>query len=298
MIGFSIASSSDYPSEVPDSAPYLEMSTGPEESILLGYSHPLGICLDCEHIVNSYIIKADQQSCRRDLLQRAKKMKSMSQEMYNAVSSEQIESFLKESESVDMLLVYTRTSILAWGHGKESEDTISQKLQRVLSGMNICASRVLKTLPEEFLHSIPGNEMDFSKDDYLLGEASSATCLLAWESYEKGLCQGNLQVSERLSSRPINLDLASEAYMKGWINAYNAFVLGPTGSGKSFFMNHYLRCCHDRGAKICVLDNGKSYEGLSALIREENGLARKSSKKRREDSLEFNPFAGFIKEGK
>ncbi|MCQ2148199.1 MAG: hypothetical protein MJZ16_11905 [Bacteroidales bacterium] len=194
--------------------------------------------------------------------------------------------------------MYHRSDILAWGKRKDSEDVTCQKVRSALSSMNICAEKTRKTLPEEFLNGIPGNEMNFSKDDYLLSEASAVLCLLGWESFDKGLPEGNLQVSERLSSRPIILDLCKEAYSKGWINAYNSFVLGPTGSGKSFFMNHYLRCCHDKGAKICVLDNGRSYAGLAALIKDENGLAPAKRKSKTVEEFEFNPFAGFLEQGK
>ena len=43
------------------------------------------------------------------------------------------------------------------------------------------------------------------------------------------------------------------------------------GSGKSFFMNSYLRNCYDAGEHVFLIDVGDSYEGLCEIIREVSG---------------------------
>ena len=41
----------------------------------------------------------------------------------------------------------------------------------------------------------------------------------------------------------------------------NKFVLGPSGTGKSFLMNRYLKQCRSLGADVVIIDTGDSYLG-------------------------------------
>ncbi len=45
----------------------------------------------------------------------------------------------------------------------------------------------------------------------------------------------------------------------------NKFVLGPSGSGKSFFTNHMVRQYYEQGAHVLLVDTGNSYKGLCEL---------------------------------
>lgn len=47
----------------------------------------------------------------------------------------------------------------------------------------------------------------------------------------------------------------------------NKFILGPSGSGKSFFTNHMVRQYWEQGTHILLVDTGNSYKGLCDLIR-------------------------------
>lgn len=71
----------------------------------------------------------------------------------------------------------------------------------------------------------------------------------------------------------------------------NKFILGPSGSGKSFFTNHFVRQYYEQGAHILLIDTGNSYEGLSNLIRDrthdEDGVYFTYTE---DDPISFNPF--------
>jgi conjugation system TraG family ATPase len=69
----------------------------------------------------------------------------------------------------------------------------------------------------------------------------------------------------------------------------NKFILGPSGSGKSFFTNHLLRSYYEQDAHIVLVDVGHSYEGLCEFV---DGYYFTYS----EDSpISFNPF--YVGEG-
>ena len=49
---------------------------------------------------------------------------------------------------------------------------------------------------------------------------------------------------------------------KGIITNRNKFILGPSGSGKSFFTNHMVRQYYEQNAHVLLVDTGNSYLGL------------------------------------
>jgi type IV secretory pathway VirB4 component len=51
------------------------------------------------------------------------------------------------------------------------------------------------------------------------------------------------------------------------INNRNKFVLGPSGSGKSFFMNHLVRQYYLHDTDIVLVDTGHSYSGLCSYYK-------------------------------
>ena len=78
---------------------------------------------------------------------------------------------------------------------------------------------------------------------------------------------------------------------KGITTNRNKFILGPSGSGKSFFTNHLLRQYWEQNTHIVLVDTGNSYQGLCEMIRHktqgEDGVYFTYSD---ESPISFNPF--------
>ena len=53
---------------------------------------------------------------------------------------------------------------------------------------------------------------------------------------------------------------------RGVITNRNKFILGPSGSGKSYLTNHLVRQYWEQGSHILLVDTGNSYQGLCSLI--------------------------------
>ncbi len=96
---------------------------------------------------------------------------------------------------------------------------------------------------------------------------------------------------DRVSGKPIHLDISDLPMKKGIITNRNKCVLGPSGSGKSFFMNHMVRQYYEQGAHVVLVDTGNSYQGLCELIRSktkgEDGIYFTYTE---ENPISFNPF--------
>ena len=96
-------------------------------------------------------------------------------------------------------------------------------------------------------------------------------------------------MGDRLSGTPVHVDISDEHILKGITTNRNKFILGPSGSGKSFFTNHMVRSYYEQGTHVVLVDVGHSYKGLCDLV---NGYYFTYSEK---DPIRFNPF--YLAEG-
>ena len=66
---------------------------------------------------------------------------------------------------------------------------------------------------------------------------------------------------DRLTGKPVHLDISDLPMKNGTITNRNKFILGPSGSGKSFFTNHMVRQYYEQGTHVLLVDTGNSYQG-------------------------------------
>jgi conjugation system TraG family ATPase len=139
--------------------------------------------------------------------------------------------------------------------------------------------------PQIFWAGIPGNEADFPMNDSFDSFAEQATCFLNLESsYRSSASPFGIRLGDRLSGKPLHVDISDEPMQKGIITNRNKFILGPSGSGKSFFTNHMVRSYYEQGTHVVLVDVGHSYKGLCDLVK---GYYFTYSEK---DPIRFNPF--------
>lgn len=101
---------------------------------------------------------------------------------------------------------------------------------------------------------------------------------------------------DRLTGKPVHLDISDLPMKNGTITNRNKFILGPSGSGKSFFTNHMVRQYYEQGAHVLLVDTGNSYQGLCSLIHArthgEDGIYFTYEES---DPIAFNPF--YVEDG-
>ncbi|HZK64297.1 MAG TPA: TraG family conjugative transposon ATPase, partial [Puia sp.] len=107
------------------------------------------------------------------------------------------------------------------------------------------------------------NAGNFPMNDTFDTFAEQAACFLNNETnYRTSLSPCGIRLGDRLSGKPLHVDLSDEPMKTGVTTNRNKFILGPSGSGKSFFTNHLLRSYYEQGAHIVLVDVGHSYQGL------------------------------------
>ena len=65
----------------------------------------------------------------------------------------------------------------------------------------------------------------------------------------------------------MGIDISDKPKEENIIGNRNKFVLGPSGSGKSFFMNHMMRQYLLYDTDVVLVDVGHSYSGLCAYYK-------------------------------
>jgi conjugation system TraG family ATPase len=112
-----------------------------------------------------------------------------------------------------------------------------------------------------------------------------ACCFLNMETaYQSSISPVGLRLGDRLTGKPLHVDLSDEPMQKGICTNRNKFILGPSGSGKSFFTNHMVRSYYEQGTHIVLVDVGHSYKGLCDLV---GGYYFTYDEK---NPIKFNPF--------
>ena len=270
LLCYSFSRTDDLPGEVSNTVKVRALSSSSCD-ILLSAASPIGTGLPYEHVVNMYWLLPSQAYALRELDRRRRSMTSMSHgSAENSVNAEGIARFIELIHAEATLAVYTHMNILLWGP-REDEMEMRGEVGAALSAMGLTGKLNTVDTPQLFFAGFPGGAMEVGEDNLFLAELEQAMCLSISESFQRDFPGGALRITDRHRHTPVVLDTQEAAYAAKLIENYNAFILGPSGSGKSFFTAWYVRCCYDRGQEVFIIDKGGSYEGLCSLIREETG---------------------------
>jgi len=252
-----------------------------------GFASPVGALLNCNHIYNQYLFIEDRAKTLKKL--EAKKLRLQSLSAYsreNAIGRDATQEFLHEAISQQRLPVKAHFNLLAWGEPKE----IRNKVSSALAQLDAVPKQETDGAPQIWWAGLPGNSGNFPMNDTFDTFAEQAACFFNLETnYRSSLSPVGIRLGDRLSGRPLHVDLSDEPLKSGTTTNRNKFILGPSGSGKSFFTNHLLRSYYEQGAHIVLVDVGHSYEGLCEFV---EGYYFTYA----EDSpISFNPF--YVGEG-
>jgi conjugation system TraG family ATPase len=144
---------------------------------------------------------------------------------------------------------------------------IKNLVSSALSQLDAVPKQELAGSPQIYWAGIPGNEADFPMNDTFDTFAEQASCFLNLESsYRSSLSPIGIRLGDRLTGKPVHVDISDEPVKKGIITNRNKFILGPSGSGKSFFTNHMVRSYYEQGTHVVLVDVGHSYKGLCDMV--------------------------------
>ncbi|GGF42641.1 TraG family conjugative transposon ATPase [Echinicola rosea] len=264
---FSLSEMDRLPNVLSDQIPHEAYSTD-KKAYTIGLAAPLGQLLDIDHIYNQYVIVEDRQAVAKQLESRALRMQSLAHySRENLHAKEAIQAFLNESIAEGSWPVRAHFNVLTWSEGSEQTKSIRNKVGAAFARIDAVAKEESLAAPQLFWAGIPGNAAALPIEETFLTFGRQASCLFNMETgYLSSPSPFGMRLGDRQTGKPVNVDLSDEPMERGWTTNRNKFILGPSGSGKSFFTNHMVRSYHAQGSHVVLVDVGHSYKGLCDLV--------------------------------
>lgn len=282
----------DLPGRVATDMRYERLSTD-RSDCLLSFAAPVGLMLSCDHIYTQVLMIDDSDENLKMFERKARNMNSLARySRSNQINKEWIDQYLNEAHSFGLSSIRAHFNIMAWS---EDESTLRNIRNDVGSQLALMGCRPRHNTVDAatlFWAGIPGNAADFPAEESFYTFIEPALCLFTEETnYRSSSSPFGIKMCDRVSGRPLHLDISDEPMRRGITTNRNKFVLGPSGSGKSFFMNHLVRQYWEQGTHVVLVDTGNSYQGLCEMIRRktkgEDGIYFTYTEQK---PISFNPF--------
>ena len=287
-----LSDTEDLPGRLSTDMRYERMSTD-RSDCRLSFAAPVGLLLSCNHIYSQYVFIDDAQEILQMMEKNSRNMLSLSKySRSNAVNQEWTEMYLDEAHTKGVLPVRCHCNVIAWAEDAEEFRRIRNDTGSQLAMMECTPRYNTIDTPVIYWAGIPGNAGDFPSEESFYTFLEQAVCLFAGETnYRSSPSPFGIRLADRQNGIPVHVDISDLPMKRGIITNRNKFILGLSGSGKSFFTNHLVRQYYEQGAHILLVDTGNSYQGLCRMIHDRtNGKDGIYITYEEDNPISFNPF--------
>ena len=233
-------------------------------------------------LYNQAIFIPDQLKIKKDLELKKKRHSSMP-DAENQLSVTDIDEMFMDIAQNNELIVKAHYSILVYADNLKLPKACNY-IDTNLFGLGIIPGRNTYNQMELFRAAIPGNADELKIWDKFTVSRPASICFFFKENLMESEKSDYLLYFTDRQGIPIGIDTSERPIQTGRMNNRNRFILGPSGSGKSFFTNSYVKQCHELGADVILVDTGHSYHGLCRYF---NG---KYITYREDKPITMNPF--------
>ena len=218
---------------------------------------------DYETIVYNQIITIPLQAQQQRELDKKKKKHegAANNSPSNAIIADEIQTLFHNIAIDGQLVVNAHFSILFSAETLEKMENIQSMIENKLFTKGIIVSKNAYNQLELWRSAIPGNATELREYDLFMTTSEAALCFFFKESYPVNE-ESNFYL--RFTDRqgvPLKIDPSDLPMKTGRINNRNKFVLGPSGSGKSFLMNNIIEQYLTYNYDVLIVDTGDSYSG-------------------------------------
>ena len=287
---FTMADPENLPGQCAPKIRYEKYSTD-KTRFTVGFASALGQLLYCNHIYNQYVFVVDAQETLKKLDAKGRRLQSLAAySRENAIGRDATVAFATQGISEQLTFVKAHFNVLAWTNRPDEFKDIRNRVSTAKASMEVVPHVETIGAPQIWYAGIPGNAGELPVNEMFDTFAEQACCFFNYETnYRDSLSPFGIRLGDRLTGKPVFVDISDEPMRLGTITNRNKMLLGPSGSGKSFFTCHLLRSYYEQGAHIVVVDVGHSYRGLCDLV---GGYYFTYSI---EKPIRFNPF--YLAEG-
>lgn len=287
-----LSDTDDLPGTVSSHSRYEKLSTD-RSDCLLSFASPVGLLLNCNHIYNQYLFIDNSAENLTKFEKSARNMHSLARySRANQINKEWIEKYLNEAHSFGLQSIRAHFNVMSWSDNPAELKQLKNDTGSALSLMECKPRHNTTDAATLYWAGIPGNAADFPAEESFYTFIEPALCFFTQETnYQNSPSPFGIKMADRLTGKPIHLDISDLPMKQGIITNRNKFILGPSGSGKSFFTNHMVRQYYEQGAHVLLVDTGNSYQGLCELIKGktkgEDGVYFTYTE---DNPIAFNPF--------
>ena len=264
--------------------PYTDVSVNNaviSQDLLADIDHVPGV----DSIVYNQVIFLPNQKREMMKLDKKKNRHASIPNPNNQIAVEDINAVQTELARNGKILVYAHYNLIVQTSSDYDFQKVTNSLENIFARYNIHISKRAYNQLELFVASFPGNCFRLNQDyDQFLTLSEAALCLMYKERQAVGDDSALKCYYTDRQGLPLAVDTSGKEGKKRYTNNSNFFVLGPSGSGKSFFMNTVMRQYREQDTEIVIIDTGDSYEGLCSYF---DGTYISYSK---EKPISMNPF--------
>lgn len=264
--------------------PYTDVSVNNaviSQDLLADIDHVPGV----DSIVYNQVIFLPNQKREMMKLDKKKNRHTSIPNPNNQIAVEDINAVQNELARNGKILVYAHYNLIVQTSSDYDFQKVTNSLENIFARYNIHISKRAYNQLELFVASFPGNCFRLNQDyDQFLTLSEAALCLMYKERQAVGDDSALKCYYTDRQGLPLAVDTSGKEGKKRYTNNSNFFVLGPSGSGKSFFMNTVMRQYREQDTDIVIIDTGDSYEGLCSYF---DGTYISYSK---EKPISMNPF--------
>lgn len=264
--------------------PYTDVSVNNaviSQDLLADIDHVPGV----DSIVYNQVIFLPNQKREMMKLDKKKNRHASIPNPNNQIAVEDINAVQNELARNGKILVYAHYNLIVQTSSDYDFQKVTNSLENIFARYNIHISKRAYNQLELFVASFPGNCFRLNQDyDQFLTLSEAALCLMYKERQAVGDDSALKCYYTDRQGLPLAVDTSGKEGKKRYTNNSNFFVLGPSGSGKSFFMNTVMRQYREQDTDIVIIDTGDSYEGLCSYF---DGTYISYSK---EKPISMNPF--------
>ena len=239
-----------------------------------------------ETVIYNQMIFMPNQKRELSLLDKKKNRHASMPNPSNLIAVEDIKKVQDVIARENKQLVYAHFNIVVSLPIDEDIQKCTNHLENSFGRMGMHISKRAYNQLELFVNSFPGNCYGMNPDyDRFLTLSDAATCLMYKEHIQH---HEDTPLKVYYTDRqgvPVAIDISGKEGKNKITDNSNFFILGPSGSGKSFFTNSMVRQVWEQNTDIVLVDTGNSYEGLCDYV---NG---KYISYTEEHPITMNPFA-------
>lgn len=230
---------------------------------------PMDLLSDIDHIpgvetaVYNQIVYLPNQKRENARLDKKKNRHASMPNPSNQIAVDDINAVQEELARNGKQLVYAHFNLIVQIKKDEDFQKVTNALENLFARYNIHISKKAYNQLELFVGSFPGNCFRISEDyDRFLTLSEAAFSLMYKERQTKGDDSSFKCYYTDRQGVPLAVDITGKEGKIKYTNNSNFFVLGPSGSGKSFSMNTVMRQLYEQDTDCVIVDTGDSYEGI------------------------------------